>query len=121
MPRGTEIVLHLKADAKRYLEPYEIERIVATYSDHILFPIELAGKDGEPRQINAASALWQRPKSELKPEDYKQAYRTVAGALRRAGDDAALQGRGAPVLRGAAVRAVDASRSTCSTRRARAT
>jgi molecular chaperone HtpG len=81
VPRGTEIVLHLKADAKRYLEPYEIERIVRTYSDHIQFPIELVGKDGEPHQINKVSALWQRPKSELKPEDYAQAYRTVAGAL----------------------------------------
>ena len=44
VPRGTEIVLHLKEDAKRYLEPAEIERIVRTYSDHILFPIELVGK-----------------------------------------------------------------------------
>ena len=53
--RGTEIVLHLKEDAKHYLEAHEIERVVKTYSDHILFPIELAG-DGEPRQINTASA-----------------------------------------------------------------
>ncbi len=52
-----------------------------TYSDHILFPIELADKDGSARQINTASALWQRPKSELKPEDYTQAYRTLAGAF----------------------------------------
>src|SRR5215471_4722433 len=37
VPRGTEIVLHLKADAKRYLEPYEVERVVHTYSDHMLF------------------------------------------------------------------------------------
>ena len=79
--RGTEITLHLKPEAKRYLEDYEIERIVRTYSDHILFPIELAGKEGEPRQINTASALWQRPKSELTPEDYKQAYRTIAGGF----------------------------------------
>ena len=81
VPRGTAIILHLKPDAKRYLEPYEIERIVKTYSDHILFPIELAGGEGELRQINKASALWQRPKSELKPEDYQQAYRTVTGAF----------------------------------------
>ncbi len=86
VPRGTEVVLHLKPDAKRYLEPHEIERIVRTYSDHILFPIELvaAGPEGaadEPRQINSASALWQRAKSELKPEDYKQAYRSIAGAF----------------------------------------
>ena len=79
--RGTEIVLHLKPDAKRYLEPFDIERIVKTYSDHILFPIELAGAKGDPRQINAASAIWQRPKSELTAEDYKQAYRSVTGAF----------------------------------------
>jgi molecular chaperone HtpG len=81
VPRGTEIVLHLKEDAKRYLEAHEIERIVHTYSDHILFPIELVTGEGEPRQINAASALWQRSKSELKPEDYTHAYRSIAGAF----------------------------------------
>jgi molecular chaperone HtpG len=107
VPRGTEIVLHLKDDAKKYLEPYEIERIVHTYSDHILFPIELVGeaakaKDGEkaeaddaekedvakaePRQINKASAIWQRSKSELKPEDYTQAYHSIASAY----DDPAM-------------------------------
>jgi molecular chaperone HtpG len=81
VPRGTEVVLHLKPDAKRYLEAHTIERIVRTYSDHILFPIELAGGKDAPRQINAASAIWQRPKSEIKPEDYTQAYRTIAGAF----------------------------------------
>ena len=80
VPRGTKIVLHLKPDAKRYLEPHEIERIVRTYSEHISFPIELAG-EGEPRQINTASAPWQRAKSELKPEDYKEAYRAVTGGF----------------------------------------
>src|SRR5262245_8827529 len=79
--RGTAVVLHLKPDAKRYLEPREIERVVRAYSDHILFPIELADGQGDPRQINAASAIWQRSKSELKPEDYIQAYRTIAGAF----------------------------------------
>ncbi len=59
--RGTEIVLHLKPDAKKYLEIYEIERVVGAYY--------------------SASALWQRPKSELTPEDYKQAYKSIAGAF----------------------------------------
>ena len=97
VPRGTEIVLHLKDDAKKYLEPHEIRRVVSTYSDHILFPIELTGtRQDEPRRraqdepksekINSASALWQRPKSELKPEDYKQAYQTIAHAF----DDPAM-------------------------------
>jgi molecular chaperone HtpG len=80
VPRGTRIVLHLKPDTKRYLEPHEIERIVRTYSEHISFPIELAG-EGAPRQINTASAPWQRAKSELKPEDYKEAYRAVTGGF----------------------------------------
>src|SRR6201991_798296 len=79
--RGTEIVLHLKPDAKKYLETYEIERIVGAYSDNIQFPILLQPEEGEPRQINSASALWQRSKSELKPEDYTQAYKQIAGAF----------------------------------------
>lgn len=84
--RGTEIVLHLKDDAKKYLETYEIERIVSAYSDNILFPIELAPEAGEPRQINSASALWQRSKSELTAEDYKKAYQQIASAF----DDPAM-------------------------------
>ena len=79
--RGTEIVLHLKDDAAKYLDAFEIERIVRTYSDHILFPIELVDEKGEARQINSASALWQRTKSEVKPEDYTQAYRSIATAF----------------------------------------
>jgi molecular chaperone HtpG len=79
--RGTEIVLHLKKDAAKYLETYEIERIVRAYSDNIQFPIFLVPEEGEPRQINSASALWQRPKSELSAEDYKQAYQSIAGAF----------------------------------------
>lgn len=81
VPRGTEIVLHLKEEAARYLQPFELERIVRTYSDHILFPIELVDEKGEARQVNAASALWQRAKSDVKPEDYTQAYRSIAMAF----------------------------------------
>jgi molecular chaperone HtpG len=84
--RGSEIVLHLKDDAKKYLETYEIERIVGAYSDNIQFPIELRPEEGEPRQINSASALWQRPKLELSAEDYKQAYKSITSAF----DDPAM-------------------------------
>ncbi|EJN13347.1 molecular chaperone of HSP90 family [Bradyrhizobium sp. YR681] len=84
--RGSEIVLHLKDDAKKYLEAYEIERIIGAYSDNILFPIELVPEEGEPRQINSASALWQRSKSELTAEDYKKAYQQIASAF----DDPAM-------------------------------
>jgi molecular chaperone HtpG len=79
--RGTNIVLHLKKEAAKYLESYKIERIVRAYSDNIQFPIELVDDKGEAKQINSASALWQRPKSELKAEDYKEAYKSIAGAF----------------------------------------
>jgi molecular chaperone HtpG len=81
LARGTEIVLHLKPDAAKYLETHQIERVVSAYSDNIQFPILLVPDEGEPRQINSASALWQRPKSELAPEDYTQAYKAIAGAF----------------------------------------
>ncbi|MGB3446597.1 MAG: molecular chaperone HtpG [Xanthobacteraceae bacterium] len=79
--RGTEIVLHLKPEAAEYLEPARIERIVHAYSDNIQFPIELVGDNGEAKQINSASALWQRSKSELTAEDYSAAYKSIAGAF----------------------------------------
>jgi molecular chaperone HtpG len=81
VPRGTEIVLHLKEDAARYLQPFELERVIRTYSDHILFPIELVDDKDAARQVNAASALWQRAKSEVTAEDYKQAYQSIAMAF----------------------------------------
>jgi molecular chaperone HtpG len=80
VPAGTRIDLHLKEDAKKYLEAHEIERIVSAYSDNIQFPILLKSDDAEPRQINSASALWQRSKSELTPEDYSTAYKSIAHA-----------------------------------------
>ncbi|NBQ39291.1 MAG: molecular chaperone HtpG [Alphaproteobacteria bacterium] len=77
---GTDIILHLKSDALKYLEEEEIERIVGRYSDHIQFPIMLQVDADTSRQINKASALWQRSKSELTAEDYKEAYRTICNA-----------------------------------------
>jgi molecular chaperone HtpG len=79
--RGTAVDLHLKENAKRYLDRQDIERIVRTYSDHILFPIELPDEKGGWRQINAASAVWQRSKAELTSGDYARAYRTISGAF----------------------------------------
>jgi molecular chaperone HtpG len=81
LKRGTEVILHLKDDAKTYFDAHAIERVVRLYSDHIQFPIECADEKGEARQINSASALWQRPKSELSDNDYAEAYRTAAHAF----------------------------------------
>jgi molecular chaperone HtpG len=81
VPRGTAVTLYLKTDATEFLEAYEIERIVKTYSDHILFPVELVAEDGTRRQVNAASALWQRSRSEVTPEAYTEAYRGLTHGI----------------------------------------
>jgi molecular chaperone HtpG len=81
LKRGTDVKLKLKADARQFLEPGELERIVRTYSDHILFPVELVEGAAEPRQVNAARALWHRSKSEVGAEEYKEVYRTLTGHL----------------------------------------
>ncbi len=77
VPRGTIVRLKLKDDAKTFLEGEQLDRIVKTYSDHILFPVMLEGGDEDPRQLNRASALWQRSKSEVSEDDYKEAYRSL--------------------------------------------
>ena len=86
--RGTSIVLTLREDAKEYLEAHKLEHIVKTYSDHVPLPIELvgAGEEGKAKLLNAARALWTRPKSELTAEDYKEFYGHISGLY----DDPAL-------------------------------
>ncbi len=80
-PRGTSVTLKLKKDALIFLEPDELERIVRAYSDHILFPIELKLPGETARQINTASALWHRAKSEVTEEQYTQAYRSITNSI----------------------------------------
>ena len=63
--RGTRIVLHLKDDALEFLEDWKLESVVRAYSDHIAHPIMLAIGKETARQINAASAIWMRPKADV--------------------------------------------------------
>ena len=76
-PRGTQIELKLKKDAKEFSEPARVRQVVQTYSDHIGLPVWVA--DGDKReQVNEAAALWTRPKSEIAEDQYKEFYRHVA-------------------------------------------
>ena len=78
--RGTRVTLHLKEDAASYAEAYTAESTIKSQSGHVPVPIWLKEKpDAEPRQIADGAALWMRPKSELKPEDYTDFYRSFAG------------------------------------------
>ncbi|HXR86365.1 MAG TPA: molecular chaperone HtpG [Stellaceae bacterium] len=78
--RGTTITLHLNDADEEYAEPDRIREIVKKYSDHIALPIVLdhAGKE---ETLNAASALWMRPKSEISADQYKEFYHHVAHAF----------------------------------------
>ena len=77
-PRGTCITLHLKADAKDYLDTHKISHIVRSYSDHVGFPITLTDSEGQTVKVNEGSAIWTRQKSEITDEHYQEFYRQVA-------------------------------------------
>ena len=80
--RGAKIVLHLRADAKEFLETSRIKNIVKTYSDHISIPVTLEMKDDKgvltKETINSASALWTRPKNEITDDQYSEFYKHIS-------------------------------------------
>ena len=81
--RGTTVTLHLKADESEFLEAWKVRSLVSRYSEHIGFPIrmmkEVDGKPGDEWEVvNSASALWTRPKNELKDEDYQNFYKSLS-------------------------------------------
>jgi molecular chaperone HtpG len=73
LTRGTEVILHLRAEDKEFLEPTRLRQLVRKYSDHLSVPIVL--KTDKEETLNQAKAFWTRPKSELKDEDYQAFYK----------------------------------------------
>ena len=76
--RGTAITLHMKDEAKEYLDKHKISHVVKTYSDHIAFPISLAVEGEEAQTLNDGTAIWARAKSDITDEQYQEFYRHVA-------------------------------------------
>jgi len=76
--RGTTIVLHLKDDAAEFLDSWQLRSLVRRYSDHIAFPVRMP-KEGEAtleyEAVNRGTALWARPKAEIKDDEYIEFYR----------------------------------------------
>ena len=80
--RGTSVTLHLKEDESEFLDAWKLRELIARYSDHVAFPIRMPKQqDGKPTDemetVNHASALWTRPKGELKDEDYQSFYKSI--------------------------------------------
>ncbi|MEO1828684.1 MAG: molecular chaperone HtpG [Pseudomonas sp.] len=86
--RGTRIVLHLKPAESEFADTFRLRNVITKYSDHISLPIELpksaagdeqqAAAETEWESVNRASALWTRPRTEVKDEEYKEFYKHVA-------------------------------------------
>ena len=82
--RGTKVILHLKKDEQEFADDWRLRSIINKYSDHISLPIFMNKRDDkgemtdELEVANKASALWTRPKSEIKDEEYKEFYKHVA-------------------------------------------
>ena len=88
---GSAIEIHLNDDSKDYASRWKIDELIKKYSDHIAFPIFLhytqnkyddkgnvTGSEEKDEQVNSASALWKKPKSSLKKEDYNNFYSTLS-------------------------------------------
>ncbi|MDT8397036.1 MAG: molecular chaperone HtpG [Pseudomonadales bacterium] len=89
--RGTTVILHLKKNEKEFSELYRLRSIVKKYADHISLPVMMEkqnfGADEEAQKkktevefetVNSAKALWTRPRTDIKDEEYKEFYKHVS-------------------------------------------
>jgi molecular chaperone HtpG len=83
---GTSVVLHLGEAHREFLDPVRIRQLVERYSDYLSWPIELktTKKEGDSyvdafEKINQGTALWQRPRSEVEDEQYRELYHHLTG------------------------------------------
>ena len=93
--RGTTVTLHLREDEDDLLDGYRLRSIIGKYSDHISLPIMMPaehtptpepeeGQETAPtptpaeEQVNRASALWTRSRSEIGDDEYKEFYKYVS-------------------------------------------
>lgn len=88
---GTEVLVHLNSEGEDFLSRWKLEEVLKRYSNHIAYPIHLIsvetdynekgeskGEKVKDEQVNSATALWQRNKTELKDEDYRNFYKAFA-------------------------------------------
>ncbi|MDX9804937.1 MAG: molecular chaperone HtpG [bacterium] len=79
--RGTEITLYLKEDILKeiqLLDHDELEELVTRYSDFIRYPIKMNVEKEtviEEKTLNSMKPIWNREKSDVTEEEYKEFYR----------------------------------------------
>ena len=83
--RGTDVILHLKEDAKEFLDTWKLRQIVKKFSDYLEHPVVLATteeKDGQtvPKEetLNRQKAIWLRNPREVSDEEYTEFYKALS-------------------------------------------
>ena len=83
--RGTDVILHLKDDAKEFLDAWKLRSLVKKFSDFIEHPVvmdvekeEDGKKETTEETLNRRKAIWLRNKSEVKPEEYEEFYKQIS-------------------------------------------
>ncbi len=84
--RGTEVRLHLRADAGEFADEFRLRELIRRYSDHIAFPVMMkpvaqddTDEDSSGEEpVNTARALWIRPRAEINDEEYREFYKHIA-------------------------------------------
>ena len=100
LPRGTQVILHLKADADEFADGFRLRSVVRRYSDHVGVPVMMAKEaapgaaeddaddasgdaskasdEPEMETVNAAKALWTRPRNDIGEDEYKEFYKHIS-------------------------------------------
>ena len=87
--RGTTIILHLKDGEDEFLSHWKLKTVIQKYSDHISIPIQMPKEEwdeekkemvtrAEFENVNEASALWTRNKSDITQEQYHEFYKSIS-------------------------------------------
>jgi molecular chaperone HtpG len=96
--RGTEITLHLNESSRDYIVEFRLRQIIKKYSDFVEYPVVMdiirdeppMDDEGKPKEgaekqttvteetLNSMKAIWMRPKSEVKKEEYNEFYKHVS-------------------------------------------
>lgn len=76
--RGTRVTLHLRESETEFAEPARLENLIHKYSDHIAFPVTLAGGDAGDRVVNSATALWTRSRADISDDEYREFYKHLS-------------------------------------------
>src|SRR5262249_21791989 len=104
--RGTDVILHLKADCREFLDPWRLRQLVKKHSDFVEFPIvmdvekeEVGTKKVVEETLNSRKAIWLRARNEIAREEYDEFYKHLSHDTESPGQVIHYTGEGAVEFR----------------------